>query len=108
MRIQEITTYSLEMHDAISRFITLLVKNANTITPPQVEAIISDSNSHLFFAINEVGNYLGLLTVGIYNSPTGKKAWIEDVVVDERFRGEGVGINLINFAIQFAKEIIFQ
>jgi ribosomal protein S18 acetylase RimI-like enzyme len=104
MKIQKITSYSPGKHDAICRFITLLVENEITVTPHQIEEIISDNNSHLFFAINDDGQYSGMITVGIYNSPTGKKAWIEDVVVDEKFRGEGVGMNLTNFAIQFAKD----
>jgi ribosomal protein S18 acetylase RimI-like enzyme len=30
----------------------------------------------------------------MYRLPTGLKAWIEDVVVDQRFRGRGIGADL--------------
>jgi ribosomal protein S18 acetylase RimI-like enzyme len=54
--------------------------------------------------VNDKGVILGMLTVGFYHAPTGKKAWIEDVVVDDNYRGLGVGKNLTNFAIQFTKD----
>jgi ribosomal protein S18 acetylase RimI-like enzyme len=44
-----------------------------------------------------------MLTVGIYHSPTGGKAWIEDVVVDENFRGQGLSKLLVLHAIEFVK-----
>ncbi len=104
MKIEEITTYHPKIHEAIGKFLHLLTGNVYPITKEQVEEILSDKNSHLFFAVNDTGAYSGMITVGLYCSPTGKKAWIEDVVVDEKYRGEGVGKNLTNFAIQFAKE----
>ncbi len=104
MKIQEITNYSPEIEEAINKFLSQLIENSILITQRQVESIIWDSNSHLFFGINKDGDYTGMLTVGIYSSPTGKKAWIEDVVVDEKYRGQGIGIDLTKFAIQFAKD----
>ena len=44
-----------------------------------------------------------MLTVGIYYSPTGGKAWIEDVVVDESFRGQGLSKLLVAHAVEFVK-----
>ena len=46
----------------------------------------------------------GILTLIICKIPTGKKACIEDVVVDEKIRGKGIGRTLVNHVIQFAKE----
>lgn len=104
MRIEEITSYHPELLPTINKFLNLLVDNNYLITKQQVEAIISDTNSHLFFAVDEKGVQMGMLTVGFYHAPTGKKAWIEDVVVGEKYRGLGVGESLTNFAIQFAKD----
>ena len=104
MNIHKIANSDFETLEAVNQFLNQLVEKEYKITQLQLEAIISDYNSNLFFASNEDGQYLGMLTVGIYHAPTGKKAWIEDVVVDQRFRGEGVGIALTDFAIQFAKD----
>ena len=104
MRIEEITSYHPELLATINNLLNLLVENEYLITKQQVETIISDANSHLFFAVDDEGVQLGMLTVGFYHAPTGKKAWIEDVVVDEKYRGQGVGESLTSFAIRFAKD----
>jgi GNAT superfamily N-acetyltransferase len=43
-----------------------------------------------------------MLTIAVCNIPTGVKVWIEDVVVDESQRGKGIGMELMNTAINFA------
>jgi ribosomal protein S18 acetylase RimI-like enzyme len=46
-----------------------------------------------------------MLSLVVFSIPTGTKAWIEDVVVDERARGKGVGKELMNHALNVAKEL---
>lgn len=46
-----------------------------------------------------------MLSIGTYNIPTGRKAWIEDVVVDESQRGRGFGDELVKFAIEYSKSL---
>ena len=45
----------------------------------------------LFVARVGDGPIVGSLTLALFRIPTGLRAWIEDVVVDEAARGEGVG-----------------
>ncbi len=40
----------------------------------------------------------------MFRIPTGMRAWIEDVVVDEAARGQGVGEALNREALRLAKE----
>lgn len=47
---------------------------------------------------------MGSLTLVLYRIPTGVKAWIEDVVVDDEARGRGVGELLNRAAIVTASE----
>ena len=49
------------------------------------------------------GAVVGSLTLAFYRIPTGLKAWIEDVVVDESARGHGVGEALNLAAIDEAR-----
>lgn len=104
MKIQKITEYHSSMEAPINELISQLTGEERTVSPQHIKNVLSDSNSHLFMAIDDGGCYRGMITVGIYLSPTGKKAWIEDVVVDESFRGKGLGERLNQFAIEFAKE----
>ena len=40
----------------------------------------------------------------LFRIPTGVRAWIEDVVVDETARGAGVGAALNEFALEHARQ----
>ena len=44
-----------------------------------------------------------MLTLVVFRIPTGLRAWIEDVVVDEAFRGQGAGEELSREAVRIAQ-----
>lgn len=100
--IIEIQTYSQEYHEAMQRFLDQLTTNPMTLTEDMCRQLFESENSHLFFLVKDE-QIAGMLTVGIYHSPTGGKAWIEDVVVDESFRGQGLSKLLVAHAIEFTK-----
>jgi len=100
--IIEIKTYSPEYHEAMQRFLDQLTTNPMTLTEEMFHQLLASENSHLFFLMKDE-QIAGMLTVGIYHSPTGGKAWIEDVVVDETFRGQGLSKLLVAHAIEFTQ-----
>ena len=104
MKIKEITTYNRETKTIIDDLLKVLVNKNLSISIPVLQELIALDNTHLFFVSDDSDNCMGMLTLGIYISPTGKKAWIEDVVVSEVYQGHGVGKKLMTFAIQFAKQ----
>lgn len=103
MIIKEINTLSPAIQKVIQHLIDLLVTTPYTASQETLMALVGSENSHLFLACNESENIMGMLTVGIYYSPTGKKAWIEDVVVNDTYRGQGIGEKLVQHAVDFAK-----
>ena len=100
--IIEIQSYSPEYHEAMQRFLDQLTTNPMTLTEEMFRQLLASPNSHLFFLMKDE-QIAGMLTVGIYYSPTGGKAWIEDVVVDETFRGQGLSKLLVAHAIEFTQ-----
>lgn len=100
--IIEIKTYSQEYHEAMQRFLNQLTTSPMVLTEDMFHQLLASQNSHLFFIMKDE-QIAGMLTVGIYYSPTGGKAWIEDVVVDETFRGQGLSKQLVAHAIEFVK-----
>jgi ribosomal protein S18 acetylase RimI-like enzyme len=62
----------------------------------ELEEIVQSSATDLFLARVD-GRIVGSLTLATFRIPTGLRAWIEDVVVDDSARGHGVGAAL-NFA----------
>ncbi|HEY2443937.1 MAG TPA: GNAT family N-acetyltransferase [Streptosporangiaceae bacterium] len=50
------------------------------------------------------GEIVGTLTLAVFPIPTGTRAWIEDVVVDEAARGQGAATALTLEALRLAHE----
>lgn len=46
---------------------------------------------------------MGMITLVLYNVPTGMRARIEDLVVEPRWRGSGVGAQLVEAAVANAR-----
>lgn len=100
--IVEINTYSPTYQEAIQRFLNQLTPEPMTFSEDMFKELLTSKNSHLFFLF-QGEEIAGMLTIGTYHSPTGGKAWIEDVVVDEAFRGQGLSKLLVAHAIEFVK-----
>lgn len=84
--------------------LTRLLPQLSSATPPDAAALatIMAAGSTLFVARAD-GVIVGSLTLVLYRIPTGLKAWIEDVVVDEAARGHGVGAALNLAALDEAR-----
>ena len=94
--------------EAFSRLIPQLSSSSPPPTAAELLSIIGNPNSVLFIAEldgdDDVRSVVGSLTLAFYRIPTGLKAWIEDVVVDESARGLGVGEALNCAAIDESRQ----
>ena len=68
--------------------------------PSSSEIVSGDAT--VFFAARVDGRIVGSLTLVVFRIPTGVRAWIEDVVVDDAARGAGVGEALNRAAVDEA------
>ncbi|MHB1711339.1 MAG: GNAT family N-acetyltransferase, partial [Acidimicrobiales bacterium] len=66
--------------------------------------IVASPTSVLLVATEATGAIVGSLTLVLFRIPTGLRAWIEDVVVDESARGAGAGEALVIAAIERARD----
>jgi ribosomal protein S18 acetylase RimI-like enzyme len=76
--------------------------------PPEREAledIVAAQATDLFVATDDNGEILGTSTLVVFRIPTGRRAWIEDVVVDEAASGQGIGGLLTRAMIDRADEL---
>jgi ribosomal protein S18 acetylase RimI-like enzyme len=91
-----------ELVDAFAR----LVPQLSSSTPPPdaetVAAIVGHPANTVLVARDGDGRIVGTLTLVVFPIPTGVRAWIEDVVVDEAARGRGVGEALNREALRLA------
>ena len=94
--------------EAFSRLIPQLSSSSPPPTAAELLSIIDNPNSVLFIAEldgdDDRRSVVGSLTLAFYRIPTGLKAWIEDVVVDESARGLGVGEALNVAAIDESRQ----
>lgn len=104
MYIKEVTSNTVILTDAVIRFLQQLTTRGRQINQSDLDTLVASENSHLFVAVDDKGSLAGMITVGIYEAPTGRKGWIEDVVVDEAYRGQGIGKQLTMHAVNFAKQ----
>lgn len=96
------TGYEASHYEGICRLLGQLTTSDIAFTAEDYQALVDSPCSHLFLLQHEE-KVVGMLTLGEYLSPTGSKAWIEDVVVDEACRGKGFGRLLVAHAIDYSK-----
>ena len=92
-----------ELVDAMARLIPQLSSSNPPPTHAELTAIIANDSCDVLVA-KDGDSIVGSLTLVVFPIPTGIRAWIEDVVVDESSRGKGVGEALNMFALQRARE----
>ena len=98
------TTYCQSHYESVVRLLSQLTSRDITFTENDYRRLIASPYSHLFLLLDG-DSVTGMLTVGTYLSPTGSKAWIEDVVVDTVYRGRGLGRQLVVHAIDHCRTL---
>ena len=104
VRINEVSAASVDVLDALQRLVGELSTSAPKPHAAELEAIIQSPVTTLIVAQDQGDRVVGMLTLALFRIPTGLRAWIEDVVVDEQARGRGVGEALTREAIRIAGE----
>ena len=74
------------------------------VTAEMVRQTVEAENTH-FFAMMEGERVVGCASLCVFESPTGRKASIEDVVVQKAFRGRQLGKQLMQHVIDYAKSL---
>jgi ribosomal protein S18 acetylase RimI-like enzyme len=91
-----------ELVDAIGRLVPQLSSSSPPPRASDLSEIVGSSATVLLVAEDDAGRLLGMLTLAVFRLPTGVRAWIEDVVVDELARGRGAGEALVKVALDRA------
>ena len=100
MRLIEICT----LNDPQIADILGLMKELNAdipVTPQMLRRAVGAPGTRIF-AAEDGTRVVGCATLCVYDSPTGRKASIEDVVVASEYRGKGLGRALLERIIDFA------
>ena len=90
--------------EVVEAFAGLIPQLSSSSPPPsrdELQELVESPATTLLLARDE-GVILGSLTLVVFRIPTGVRAWIEDVVVDDAARGKGVGAALNEHALETA------
>lgn len=115
----EIKEYSHSLLARLNALLSQLSSTAAPMTPAALQALIAAPDSHLYAlaampegaadagcpsAVDDA-HIVAMCTLATYLAPTGRKAWIEDVVVDSQMRGQKLGRLLIDRVVDEARRL---
>lgn len=100
--IEAATVVDDELVEAFARLIPQLSSSSPPPGHDELAALV-DGDDTVVFVARVNATIVGSLTLAFYRIPTGLKAWIEDVVVDDAARGHGVGRALNEAALDEAR-----
>jgi ribosomal protein S18 acetylase RimI-like enzyme len=95
--------------EALAEALVRLVPQLSKSNPPPsldaVQAMLRHEAITQFVARDDDGAIVGVATLAVLPIPTGNRAWIEDVIVDEASSGQGIGAQLTHAMLDRARAL---
>jgi ribosomal protein S18 acetylase RimI-like enzyme len=106
MYVGKISEATDELCAAMRRLVPQLGQHKVPPTREELTALLNTEGATLLIARypDEDGQIVGMLSLTIYRVPTGTRAIVEDIVVDQEARRKGIGEALVRLAIELARE----
>ncbi|MDR0346339.1 MAG: GNAT family N-acetyltransferase [Nocardiopsaceae bacterium] len=103
VQIEVVERVTPELANAFARLVPQLSRSAAVPDDEALTRLIS-SDAITVLVARSGPDIAGSLTLVTFPLPTGTRAWIEDVVVDESARGQGIGEALTVRALELARQ----
>jgi len=102
VRVEVLDKVTDEAVEAFARLLPQLSSSAAPLDRAALEQVVGAPATTILVARS--GNTIsGTLSLVMFPIPTGVRAWIEDVIVDEAARGQGIGEALTVQALRLAE-----
>ena len=88
----------------IDTLLHMLSPDAPTLGHARLAELLAGDSFWLFVAEDADGELAGMLTLTRCHTLSRSKFWIEDVIVDPTYRGQGVGRDLVHAAVEYVKD----
>jgi ribosomal protein S18 acetylase RimI-like enzyme len=105
VKVEIVTTLTPTIVDAVARLVPQLSRSAPPLSVEELGEIVASPATDLFIALSDEGDIVGMSTLAVFRIPTALRAWIEDVVVDDSARRQGVGEALTLAMVARAREL---
>jgi ribosomal protein S18 acetylase RimI-like enzyme len=103
VEVEVLDTVTDEVVEAFGRLLPQLSRSAPQLDAAGIAAV-ADAEAATVLLARSGGKIIGTLTLITFDIPTGTRAWIEDVVVDEAAGRHGAGTALVLEALRLAGE----
>ncbi len=104
-----ISPATAEDADALTEALERLVPQLSRSNPPPsltaVQTMLAHEAITQFVARAADGTIVGVSTLAVFPIPTGHRAWVEDVIVDETVGGQGIGRLLTEAMLARARQL---
>jgi len=103
MRIELLNKSSLtaNLQDQVCTLFKQLSPNKKQV---ELHEILIETNPVTLVGCFIGDRIVGIASMSIYKVISGNKGWIEDVIVDENYRGKGIGLKLIEKLLSISNE----
>ena len=103
VKIENVNQVTLELLEAMLRLVPQLTNSSPPPTPEELDALLGSECANLFIARDAASGLIaGMATLVLYRVPTGLRGYMEDVVVDQAARGQGIGEALTKACLEAA------
>jgi ribosomal protein S18 acetylase RimI-like enzyme len=103
VQVEELTEVTGEVVEAFARLLPQVSTSAVPLDHAALTAI-AQSEAVTLLVARSGGQIIGSLSLAMFRVPSGVRAWIEDVVVDQQARRQGAGHALVSEAVRIAAE----
>jgi ribosomal protein S18 acetylase RimI-like enzyme len=103
VQVQVLDEVTGEVVEAFGRLLPQLSRSAKPPGKAELDAIVQCPVNTVLLARSD-GVITGAMTLVMFPLPTGLRAWIEDVVVDESARRQGTGEAMTRESLRLARE----
>jgi ribosomal protein S18 acetylase RimI-like enzyme len=105
VKVEIATTLTPAIVDAVDRLVPQLSQSKPPPSVDELGELVSSPATDLFIALDDDGTIVAMATLVNFRIPTGLRGWIEDVVVDESARGQGIGEAVTQAMLDRAREL---
>ncbi len=103
-KIQQLTSFSPEIGDSLRLLSQQVGDNYQELTDADIKEMLASPNHFLFIATSSDGTIAGMILALVYRIPYVRKAYLDDLIVDTHYQGQGIGSALLEHAVSFTKE----
>jgi ribosomal protein S18 acetylase RimI-like enzyme len=103
VQVEVLYSVTDEVVEAFGRLLPQLSSSAKPLDAPALAAV-ADSPAVTVLVARVDGKIIGTLSLAVFQIPTGVRAWIEDVVVDQAHGRKGAGTALVREALRLAEK----